>query len=1032
MLANFYGDLLPREGNYSLWTKTDKQHHWSGSLDELTENTEDAIGNDVQGLYFATAAFDDQYRRQANVLGKKCFYLDLDAGAVKLAKHGEEKVYATQKDAIAAAVGFCKDTGLAPSYFISSGEGLHLYWALDSVIDHDTWTATATKLSKLFKQYGLKEDSSVTADSARILRPIGARHENGKRVKALQASRKLYDSESFAQTVVSLLDEDAEDDFLSRPKVKREGSINGDVLVEGPPKTLKRIIPKCGALRDAMVAKGNIEEPYWRAMLGVIKFTTEGDAAAHKYSSGHPDYDKHDTQRKLDNWKTGPTTCAEFSKYSKKCSSCPSRGEIKSPITLGYMTDVEVQALPEEKKPVALQTPEPTGKPWDGALPPGFTVENGRMVYNMPVVKETDDGDSVTMYVKTTFCTRPFWLSDWADCLGTADSAEYELARVNGFQQVDRVAMPSHPADSQKMHEWCCDKALNPIGPKGKKIMTEYLQLQLDRIQQSRPREKLTTRMGVFITRERVFKVAQGGHVISPDGTIQQAIIPADSKIANKSRSFYIPVPPSEDGRWGPEVWNDVIKPKARMHADFLRKYYNVPGMEKFQLAILMGLASPLMPFVKGEYRNGFELPGVGLTVSLYSTGTGRGKSYAMRSMIHAFGNHNALVSDQNDLTATAISRVDTLAEHGTLPVIMDEMGETKPGAIAALTSAIGNGSARSRALQTGGTAITLNYALIALMGTNVSVRDQIASARRESKAIQARVLELDVEGMDKFSDEEVAAYADDWSAIQDCAGALGAVIHLAICQLGVEKINKLVMEDVALVRKDVDNSSNDQRMQYHALGAARTLQRILKTQGLDFFDWGTVHATFQEAHDNGMHFVEENTLPTDGVSLLSEALQGLAPKTAVTDTETHRTGSITKYDDPMAQLPHEILARHVVSKGVTYVSASALRGWCSENRVPVTQILTAAKTAGIALALYPTTQAGVAKSFNMTRGMRCSTGVKVSCYAFDTVKLAQYTGRGLELPASPDGANVVPMPSRRAEAAPRREDDGEAGTVSQ
>lgn len=175
-LSTFYGDVLPPEGSYALWTKHNYHNTWFASKDELIGATQDAIDNEAQGVYFATAGFnetaaqngDKDARTQANVTGKKCFYLDLDAGPGKLAKHGADKVYATQREAIADAVRFFKETDLPPTYLISSGEGLHVYWCLEETVSGVEWTHVARRLSRLFKQFGLKEDSAVTADSARI------------------------------------------------------------------------------------------------------------------------------------------------------------------------------------------------------------------------------------------------------------------------------------------------------------------------------------------------------------------------------------------------------------------------------------------------------------------------------------------------------------------------------------------------------------------------------------------------------------------------------------------------------------------------------------------------------------------------------------------------------------------------------------------------------------------------------------------------------------------------------------------------
>jgi hypothetical protein len=85
-------------------------------------------------------------------------------------------------------------------------------------------------------------------------------------------------------------------------------------------------------------SRGDVPEPFWRAAIGIAKFTVEGAEAAHMLSDGYDGYDFDETQAKFDNWTTGPSTCAEFSKHTKACASCPHNGKIKSPAVLGYMT----------------------------------------------------------------------------------------------------------------------------------------------------------------------------------------------------------------------------------------------------------------------------------------------------------------------------------------------------------------------------------------------------------------------------------------------------------------------------------------------------------------------------------------------------------------------------------------------------------------------------------------------------------------------------------------------------------------------
>ena len=84
-----------------------------------------------------------------------------------------------------------------------------------------------------------------------------------------------------------------------------------------------------------MTNQAEVSEPMWRAGLSIAKFCVDGGKAAHAISKHHPDYNEHDTMRKMDLIK-GPYLCAKFDEYNPDvCKDCPNFGKIKSPIVLG-------------------------------------------------------------------------------------------------------------------------------------------------------------------------------------------------------------------------------------------------------------------------------------------------------------------------------------------------------------------------------------------------------------------------------------------------------------------------------------------------------------------------------------------------------------------------------------------------------------------------------------------------------------------------------------------------------------------------
>jgi len=148
-------------------------------------------------------------------------------------------------------------------------------------------------------------------------------------------------------------------------------AVNDDlVMVQGPPKSMKKMLEHCGAARYAVANQDAVEEPYWHAMIGLAKHSVEGRDIAHAISCRHPDYDEGATDKKFDLWTAGPSTCTRMAEFNPKaCGKCPHQGKVKSPIQLGAMNVTEVSALPPEKKPAPAPAPKVTDDPWSGFIP---------------------------------------------------------------------------------------------------------------------------------------------------------------------------------------------------------------------------------------------------------------------------------------------------------------------------------------------------------------------------------------------------------------------------------------------------------------------------------------------------------------------------------------------------------------------------------------------------------------------------------------------------------------------------------------
>lgn len=1001
MLLDFYRAVLPAHGHYCLFLLPERHHVWVDSLDKLAMASAKLAPR--KGVYFGTSAFVEPTKRtQANVLSLRSLRLDIDAGPEKFAKHGEGKVYPTQQVALADVVRFSKAVGLAPSYIVSSGQGLHLYYALTDDATPDTWQPAAKALAQLCVQHSLLADPSVTEDTARVLRPVGSLHSEGRVVSILKATGAVY----------TLADLSAKLGAIPAPARKWDLSVNDEVLTtfEGPPSSALKITLHCAALKEIAQANGDVPEPQWRAMLGLVKRTVEGRDLAHEWSAGSDSYDEAELDVKFDNWTTGPTTCAEFSKHTDVCTNCSYRGKVKSPIMLGLMTAPEIESIPEEQRPEPPKILEPVaqGKPWDGCIPSKFDVVASHggytLMHSMQTEKASETGELVPIVIQVPITHDVFWFGQWADASGTDDVAQMTLHKFDGRLVRTYMMDQTLLASRTDLAKFLAGKAIHLTSDKrAAQAMENYAKQQFQRIKHMAERPKITDRMGLRILDDGTLVCAHGKHVIYPDGTIHEAML--GPGVRSWADYFPLPIPTSFTGEWAPSVWADYINPRAMQHIEFMRQQYRHPGLEKYQLAIMLGLSSPLMAFVTGAYNSGSKLPPTGLSVSLYSREGGRGKTTLMQAVMLAFGIPGELVKDQNRSGSTEIGRLAKLSLSGTMPVCMDEMGGNTENSVAQLISAIANGSGRDRATKDGGLTSSARWALNCLIATNRSQRDMVASTAEESSAIQYRLLELDVDDVTEFNRDSREEFALKWAGLLgDCAGALGAVIHQAICELGIAKINKLVLDCVNKASTLVEANQTG-RFQYRALGAMLALQLLLSRRGMQIFELGPMVKEFRLAHDGAQEFVKENILPTDGLALMELMLHDLRPQTVITDKETRRSGKSTEFDIAMnSRMPDDVRVRHIVTTRTSYVAAEAAKAWCAKKHIRVAEMVRDCLHAGVIMPRMMSTlkksgEQGTKSVFpiNLLKGMRESTNSTSMVYAVNTQRLAMHTGRELD-----------------------------------
>jgi hypothetical protein len=284
--------------------------------------------------------------------------LDIDVGK-------KEHSYDTREEALAGLSRALKESSLPDPMLVSSGAGYHVYWVLKEELPYDAWKKLAEAFKATFQGLGLVIDPSVSADGARVLRPIGTMHHG-----VGEAVHLMHDAEpvSFRDIVPHLKPKQTPFGAAPAHAKKRVQSKLLDAIyvpTDLPPARADLIYDKCQAVRHLVDNAGGQSEPQWYMLMGLASITTEPEQTAIAWSEGHPSYDEGATLRKMQQWKdqvTGPPTCAKFNDNDGSlCHGCPHFGKITTPAQLGVSrTAVAIDASAPEAQ-VAQQVPMPYG-----------------------------------------------------------------------------------------------------------------------------------------------------------------------------------------------------------------------------------------------------------------------------------------------------------------------------------------------------------------------------------------------------------------------------------------------------------------------------------------------------------------------------------------------------------------------------------------------------------------------------------------------------------------------------------------------
>jgi hypothetical protein len=362
--VEFLRAVWPRTGIYCLATPRGNgaYRHWTfDTIDEAAAAIGTTLDPTKVDIYFnihtlrerqvphkdpeLAAKGKTQVRVQRNMIAARSFFFDLDVGK-------EEHKYDSQVDAIVSLKEFVKATGLPHPLVTSSGGGLHVYWPLTDDLETDVWRDHATHLRQLAEHYGLKADRSRTTDTASVLRVAGT--FNRKDILNPRPVETIAIGKPIAPGVFTKLIDDALTRAAVTPKeapklTKAEADFaaqlgsNTDGVYDGPRPSIKAVIKACPQLERLFrmnLRKERYSEPEWyRIVIGLGRFTEEGNRAIHLLSNGANDYTEASTNAKIaqsEGAQKGPSSCASVAYTSdvgdSLCVGCPHANSVYGPI----------------------------------------------------------------------------------------------------------------------------------------------------------------------------------------------------------------------------------------------------------------------------------------------------------------------------------------------------------------------------------------------------------------------------------------------------------------------------------------------------------------------------------------------------------------------------------------------------------------------------------------------------------------------------------------------------------------------------
>lgn len=710
-MSVFLSTVLPSTGLYCVagFVGKARRHYFKPSIDEL-QTAIDAAALAGADVYFALASFASESRTAEQATHLRSLFVDLDCG--------EGKPYESQDAAAVALRAFVDQFRFPrPTYIVSSGGGLHVYWALERDLPVSEWLPLARRFKTFCLTNGLKIDPAVTADAARILRVPGT---NNLKTGTPRPVSIIFQGKPTTVAAVEAVLPPPEVD-LSAARAYGVDATTSDLAKSTlDPCNFRRIVIKsvrgdggCGQIRHAVEEAATLEEPLWRAALSIAWNCEDGPKAIHTLSRPHPEYDAEATIAKAQRLDGKPYTCEWYrSNYPQYCEGCTHK--IGSPIVLGrFVPEAEanadgsytIEARVDSASPMPNEVPAVIPE-----LPYGyFRGVNGG------IYKRTAGPDGAPMeleiYPHDLYVEERFY-----DTLEGGDG-EGELVTIclnlprDGLR---RFVVPlASLMSTDTLRTQLSKHGLVAFGKQVNLIMS-YLAAAIHKLQSTTISHRTRSQMGW--TPERHFVV--GNVEYTPHGP---KLAPPASTVRHLAPWF--------EQKGSLDVWRDIIST------------YNTPGMEPLGFAFLVGAGSPLLQLLDAPQVKGGVL-------HLVSNESGSGKTSAQLAINSLFGDPSRMLLGEKD---TANAKVQTMGMFNSIAVTIDEITAMEPAEISDLVYGATEGRGKHR-MESQANRLRVNHAtwcLFTITSGNAVISDALLANKTAAEGELKRLVELRAHKLD-------------------------------------------------------------------------------------------------------------------------------------------------------------------------------------------------------------------------------------------------------------------------------------------